>query len=160
MHAAARCRRVPRYLLSRPCRLMAALCAQEWSGTLTWWRPWAARDPVLCALQTIYGERRPGRSRVAPMPGGLQITSPQAARQPSLRPLTPFAGLCFSQGCEKRVPFSPGNRHTCVLACGHSGTISPSAWCLLLPRSLAGRRCSQCCPWSGKSCGASFCTVI
>lgn len=33
----------PRYLLSRPCRLMAALCAQEWSGTLTWWRPWSCR---------------------------------------------------------------------------------------------------------------------
>ena len=33
----------PQCLLSRPCRLTAALCAQEWSGTLTWWRPWSCR---------------------------------------------------------------------------------------------------------------------
>ena len=33
----------PQSLLSGPCRLTAALCAQEWSGTLTWWRPWSCR---------------------------------------------------------------------------------------------------------------------
>lgn len=46
------------------------VCPQEWSGILTWWRPWSCRTWCFARFRRFM-EQRPGRSHVVLTPGKI-----------------------------------------------------------------------------------------